>query len=70
MRLKRNLLESFPREVIERNQQILQKILQSHESRVQVVAARKQGPADFKFDDVVLYPALSTLNKLDAVPQQ
>ena len=55
MRLKRNLLETFPREVVERNQSVLQKILQSHECRMQVIAARRQGPADFKFDDVVLY---------------
>lgn len=55
MRLKRELQQSFSAEVIERNQHVMQKILQVHESRMEAIAGREeQGSADFKFDDVVL----------------
>lgn len=71
MRLKRELLEKFPAAIIEKYQVSLQKILRSHESRVEAAnAANASLSDDFNFDDVVLYPALSTINNLDGVGTQ
>jgi len=70
MRVKRELIKKFSPKVIERNQSVLQSILRSHEARIESLSANLSSTeriedASFNFDDVVLYPALSSLNKLD-----
>ena len=52
IRLKRELVKSFPAEVVARNKAALQSILKTHECRIQALDAAEL-PGAYEFDDVV-----------------